>query len=86
MSLIWTAHAKRGFDKVILYFDNAGEKEAFEFYAENKQKVVEQYIAEADKDYYSIDVGSEKAKRIEKQRLSTGLALNKLLQVFREVL
>ena len=78
-------HAKRRFDEVVLYYDNIEEKEAFEFYIENKQKIVEQYIAEADKAYYSIDAGSTRVKRVERYQLSTGLALNKLLHEFREL-
>lgn len=78
-------HAKRRFDEVVLYYENEEEKDYFEFYIENKQSVVEQYIAEADNAYFSIDTGNDREKRIEKYRLSTGLALKKLLQEFRQM-
>lgn len=79
------AYAKRKFDDVVLYFENNEERLAFEFYVENKQKVIEQYIIEADKVYYSIEAENGRVKRVERHRLSTGLALNRLLQEFRTV-
>jgi hypothetical protein len=77
-------YAKSRFDKVVLYYENEEEKEAFKFYVENKQAVMEQYVAEADKIYFIVDTGNKREERIYKHRLSTGLALNKLLQEFRE--
>lgn len=76
-------YAKRRFDKVILYFDNNDEKLCFESYVENKQKALEQYMLDADKEYYTIDCGDEHVKKIERHRLSSGLALNRLLVEFR---
>lgn len=75
--------AKRRFDEVILYFENEDEKSSFEFYVENKQDLIESYIAEADKRYYEIDTRNEMYAKECKRRLSTGLALNKALQEFR---
>lgn len=79
-------YAKGRLDEVILYFEDNEERLCFEFYAENRQKLVEQYINEADKTYFQIDVGDEHIKKIEKHRLSTGLALNRLLKAYREML
>lgn len=79
-------YAKRRFDEVILYFDDNKERLSFEFYTENRQKLVEQYIEDADKTYFQIDVRDEHVKIIEKHRLSTGLALNRLLKEYREML
>jgi hypothetical protein len=80
------AHAKRQFDEVILYFKDDEERLSFEFYVESKQKLVEQYIQEADKTYFQINVGDAHVQKIERHRLSTGLALNKLLKEYREAL
>lgn len=79
------SYAKRQFDEVVLYFVDNDEKSCFEFYVENKQKLIEEYISEADKDYYTIDAENERVKKIERHRLSTGLALNRLLQEYREM-
>lgn len=79
-------YAKGRLDEVILYFEDNEERLCFEFYAENRQKLVEQYIKEADKTYFQIDVVDEHVKKIEKHRLSTGLALNRLLMAYREML
>jgi hypothetical protein len=76
-------YAKRRLDEIILYYANDEERLSFEFYIENKQKVLEQYISDADKIYFEIDIGKERVNRIQKHRLSTGLALNKLLEEFR---
>jgi len=69
-----------------LYFEDNEERLSFEFYAENRQRLVEQYIEEADKTFFQIDVRDEHVKKIEKHRLSTGLALNILLKEYREML
>jgi len=79
-------YAKRRFDEVILYFDDNKERLSFEFYAENRQRLVEQYIKDADKTYFQIDVSDEHVKKIEKHRISTGLAFNRLLKEYREML
>ncbi len=79
-------YAKRRLDEVILYFEDNEERLRFEFYAENRQKLIEQYIKEADKICFQIDVGDEHVKKIERHRLSTGLALNRLLKGYREML
>lgn len=42
-------------------------------------------IEDADKTYFHIDVGDEHVKKIERHRLSIGLALNKLLKEYREI-
>lgn len=77
-------YAKRRFDKVVLYFESNDEKLCFESYVDNKQSALEQYMIDADKVYYSIECGDEHIKKIEKHRLSSGLALNRLLDEFRE--
>lgn len=69
-----------------MYFEDNEERLSFEFYAENRQRLVEQYIEEADKTFFQIDVRDEHVKKIEKHRLSTGLALNILLKEYREML
>ena len=79
-------YAKGRLNEVILYFEDNEERLSFEFYAENRQKLVEQYIKEADKTYFQIDVVDEHVKKIEKHRLSIGLALNRLLKEYREML
>jgi Predicted transcriptional regulator containing an HTH domain and an uncharacterized domain shared with the mammalian protein Schlafen len=79
-------YAKRRFDEVILYFADNEERLSFEFYVENRRMLVAQYIEEVDKTYFQIDVRDEHVKNIEKQRLSSGLALNRLLKEYRELL
>ena len=78
-------YAKRRLDEVLLYYENEEEMAAFESYIEKDQKVVEQYVEEADKVYFSIETDNDRVARIEKHRLSTGLALNRLLQEYRSI-
>ncbi len=76
-------YAKRKFDEIVLYFKDEEEKEAFEFCLKSKQIVLESYLAEAEKVYFTIDTGNEIEKENVKCRLSVGLALNKALQEFK---
>ena len=68
------------------YSEEEYDRRKGKFYVENKQKGIEQYIVEADKAYYSIVAENERVNRIERHRLSTGLALNKLLKEYRQIL
>lgn len=54
-------------------------------FCRTKKGLLEKYIEEADKVYFQIDVSDEHVKKIEKQRLTTGLALNRRLEEFREL-
>ena len=77
-------HAKRKFDRVVLYYENEEEKLAFESYLERNQSILEPHLTEADKAYFTIDpVDKGEAKEI-KHRLSVGLALNKVFHNFKE--
>jgi hypothetical protein len=76
-------NAKKRFDEVILYYENKKEKLGFESYIENNQKLVEKYLKETNEVYFSIDASNDRIKRIEKFKLSTGLALKKLLRKYR---
>lgn len=76
-------NAKKRFDEVILYYKNEKEKLGFESYIENNQKIVEEYLEETSKTYFSINTGNDKINRIEKHKLSIGLALKKLLNKYR---
>lgn len=77
-------YAKRRFDEVVLYYENEEEKLAFEFYLEGNQQIIECYLTEADKIYFTIDTNNKIEAEVCKHRLSTGLALNKALKEFRE--
>jgi hypothetical protein len=76
-------HAKSEFDEVILYYENERERELYELYVEKKQELLKQYISEAHSRYFTIDCRGELEKQSARERLSTGLALNKLLIEFR---
>lgn len=77
-------YAKRKFDDVVLYYENEEEKLAFESYLESDQQIVEYYLTEADKTYFAIDTSNKMEAKVCKHRLSTGLALNRVLQQFKE--
>jgi hypothetical protein len=77
-------YAKRKFDEVVLYYESEEEKSEFESYIESNQKIIEYYLNEADKKYFTIDTSNKMEAKSCKHRLSTGLALNNALQEFRE--
>ena len=77
-------YAKRKFDEVVLYYENEEERLTFESYLESNQRIVESYLLETDKAYFSIDTGNKLEAKECKHRLSTGLALNKALHEFRD--
>lgn len=77
-------HAKRNLDEVVLYFENEEENLAFEAYVEFNLTTIENYINNAKQVHFSIDTSNERETKINKYRLSVGLALNKALQDFKQ--
>lgn len=76
-------YEKNNFDEVILYYNNEDERKAFERYIENNQVLVENYLTETKRVYFTVDIGNEKEVQYYKHKLAVGLALNKLLKEFR---
>lgn len=74
--------AKKRYDEVILYFADNRERESFEHYLKQTDKETERYVLEANKEYYCIDSGNQRADTQYKKELTTGLALNKALYDF----
>ncbi|WP_000019148.1 ATP-binding protein [Bacillus cereus] len=76
-------YAKRKFDEIVLTFKDEEEKVAFESYIASNQRILESHLAEADKEYFTIDTGNEIEEENIKCRLLVGLALNKALHEFK---
>ncbi len=76
-------HAKSRLDEIIIYYDDEIEKRAFESYVESNQDLVEVYIKEADKWYYSIDSINKLEVNDAREKLSIGIALNRILKEYR---
>lgn len=77
-------YAKRKFDEVVLYYENEEEKATFESYVEGNLRIIKSYLNEVAKRYYTIDTDNKMDAKVCKDRLSTGLALNRALEEFRE--
>ncbi|MFL0250623.1 helix-turn-helix domain-containing protein [Clostridium neuense] len=78
-------YAKDRLDEVIIYYENEEEKLAFEYYVESNQAMVESYINKADEVYFQVDTNNKLEAKTYKHRLSTGLALNRILKEFRKL-
>lgn len=76
-------YAKDNYDRVILYFDNEDERICFQNYIERNQKKLDVLIEEENKVYFEIHGINEKDNENIRFKLSTGLALNKLLIEYR---
>lgn len=79
-----TIYEKNCFDEVILYFDDAKEKEAFEVYVLSNKDTILKYLEEAGNHYYTIDSDNERGNKEARKLLSIGLALNKALIQYRK--
>lgn len=76
-------YAKKRFDKVIIYYENEEERAGFEYFIEDNQEKIDNYISEADKEYFEIDTNNKLEIKECRRRLSIGLALNRALCEFR---
>lgn len=77
------AWAKHNFDKVVLCFDDADEQAFFEKYVIFHLDLVLSFIKEADDYFFQIDTNKDLEKKDARKRLSIGLALNRVLKLFR---
>ncbi|UII55669.1 ATP-binding protein [Cytobacillus spongiae] len=77
-------YAKRNLDEVVLYFENEAEKLSFESYVECKLTIIDSNITESEKVHFTVDTGNKREAKVNKHRLSVGLALNKAFQDYKE--
>ena len=75
--------AKRNFDKVVLYFRDDAERWEFEHYVVSNPQIMEKNLSEIDTKHFFVESENQNEVALAKERLATGLALNKMLQAYR---
>ena len=78
-------YAKKNLDEVVLYFENEEEKESFESYVAGNLTILETYFTDAEQVHFTVDSGNTRETKVNKHRLTVGLALNMLLQDFKKL-
>lgn len=76
-------YAKRDFDSVVLYYENEEERAAFERFVDNTQPILDSHLDKSRNNHFTVDSNNEPSNRIDEEKLSLGLALNKMLDFYR---